>query len=314
MRAKTHLAYGESGTYKTSQAGFFAEYVWRKYRKRTRLISGDGGGWAPVEPYIQAGIIIPYSLNSLEEPLTTIRKMSRGMWPVPTSTGRAALADTKWESADIGAYIIEGLTSISDLYMESLRKKNTGGEDVTVNLTLDGEKFAGNNRSHYNFVQREVHAIVRAFGSLPVAHVLFTAHEGRGEDESTREAIRGPALAGKAATDKVPSWVGDCLHFEAYPETISVEAADDTGKKFKSTQLQTVVRAYFMRHPDPKFPTLTYPAKPRVPPDMMPKLLKKWPGGYIVLKTTGGLDEFLSVEDELEQEATARVQELMKTA
>jgi hypothetical protein len=314
MRAKTHLIYGESGTYKTTQAGFFAAYIWRKYKKRTRLISGDGGGWAPIEPYIRAGIIVPYSLSALEEPLTTIRKMSRGFWPTPAGNGKAVLAETKWAESDIGAYVFEGLTSASDLYMESLRKKRTGGEDVTVDLTIDGEKFAGNNRSHYNFVQAEIHSIVRGFSSLPVQHVLFSAHEGKGEDDSTREAIRGPGLAGKAATHKVPSWVGDCLHFESYPDSVIVESKDDTGKTFKSTQIRSVVRAYFTRHPDPKFPTVSYPAKPRVPAEQIPELFKRWPGGYFVLKTDSGLDEFLEVEDQLEQAATARVQELMKIA
>ncbi len=65
MKANTHLIYGESGTFKTTAIGFFAEYIWRKYGKRTRLVSADGGGWFPVQKYVDAGIIEPYSVSGL---------------------------------------------------------------------------------------------------------------------------------------------------------------------------------------------------------------------------------------------------------
>jgi hypothetical protein len=313
-RAKTHLTYGETGTFKTSQVGIFARYIWRKYRKRTRLISADPGGWAPIEPEIQAGIVDPYLVVGLKEPLPTLRKFSLGFWPKKSDDmTKAVMEETKtWD--DIGAYAIEGLTSISDLYMSNLRTKKTGGEDTTVDLTIEGEKFAGNNRSHYNFVQNEVLDLSKRFGALPVHNILWTAHEGKGEDEGTREPIRGPQLAGKAATAKVPSWFGDCIHFESYPEEVEVESTDPSGKKFKSKQLRSLVRAYFTRHPDPKFPNISYPAKPRVPPSQALEMFKKYPGGYFVLQPSSGIDEYLEFEDELEARALSAVSSLMAEA
>lgn len=319
-RAKTHLTYGESGTFKTTNAGFFAKYIWKKYRKRTRLISADGGGWAPIQHYIDAGLIIPWAIGSIgvdptkkASPMVIVRKLSRGQWPKVTKiAGKEVLQlqpTTPEEFAEIGGYIVEGLTSIGDLEMEELRRDQRQiGEDAVgkfsaqTDLSSEVETFSANNRAHYNFVQNEIFTMVRAFGSLPVNHVLFTAHEGKGEDEGTREAIRGPAIVGKAATGKVPSWVGDCIHYESYIEPVTVEVTEG-GKKFQSQQQRSVVRAYFTRHPDQRFPNIYYPAKPRVVSELIPELFKKWPGGYFKLETDKGLDEFLAFEEELEQKA-----------
>jgi len=318
------LTYGESGTFKTTNAGFVARWIWKKYSKPTRLISADGGGWAPIQHYVDAGLIIPWAVGNIgfdptrkASPMVVIRKLSRGMWPkVVKVAGKDILQlqpTTPEEFAGIGAYIIEGLTSIGDLEMEELRRDQRQiGEDAvgkfsaSTDLSIEPETFSANNRAHYNFVQNEVYTMVKSFSSLPVAHVLFTAHEGKGEDEGTREAIRGPAIVGKAATSKVPSWVGDCIHYESYIEPVSVEVVEE-GKKFVSVQQRPVVRAYFTRHPDQRFPNISYPAKPRVVSESIPELLKRWPGGYFKLETSAGLDEFLAFEEELEQQALDRL-------
>ncbi len=324
-RARTHLTYGESGTFKTTNAGFFARWVWKRYHKRTRMVSADGGGWAPVQHYVDAGIIIPFGVGNIgidpskkTSPMTVIRKLSRGEWPKVVKVGNQQMVrlvpTTPEEWADIGAYIVEGLTSIGDLEMEELRRDQRQiGEDAVGKFSIQSqdlsdvaETFSANNRAHYNFVQNEVFTMVRAFSSLPVEHVLFTAHEGKGEDEGTREAIRGPAIVGKAVTAKVPTWVGDCLHYESYIEPRQVEVLEGD-KKFISVQQNNVVRAYFTRHPDQKFPNISYPAKPRVPAELVGEIFKRWPGGYVKLTTTEGLDSLLDFEDELEQQALARL-------
>src|SRR5690349_9943497 len=81
-RAHTHLLYGRSGTYKTTQIGYLAWWVWQKFRKRTRLVSADGGGWAPIQKFIDAGIIDACSIAKLDvlkaSPLSLIRKLAKG--------------------------------------------------------------------------------------------------------------------------------------------------------------------------------------------------------------------------------------------
>ncbi len=324
MRANTHLIYGESGTFKTTQVGFFAEYIWRKFHKRTRLVSADGGGWFPIQKYVDAGIIEPYGVSGLilklkanaegeikhESPLAVLRLLSKGYWPKVKDQKTAALEPTtakEWE--EIGAYAVEGYTSIGDLLMEELRldQRKVAEDAVSAfSITVDGqtEKFSANNRAHYNFVQNEVHGLVRAFSGLPVHNVLFTAHEGKGEDEATREAIRGPAIVGKAATAKVPSWVGDCIHADSY--TIRTEVVDPV-TKFKSVQLGTKVRMWFVRHPDDLFNNISYPAKLRVDSSQVPEVMRRWSGGYFEPDLTGGIDRLLALEDELTEKAATEL-------
>lgn len=313
-RALTHLIYGPSGTFKTTQIGFLAWRIWKKYRKKTRLISADGSGWSPIQKFIDAGIIDAFSISKLDvlkhSPLGLLRKLSRGDWPRDNGDGTARVVPTPPEEvAQVGAYAIEGLTSIAELLMEELRvRQQRIGEDAVGSFTVDGERFSANNRAHYNFVQNEVAGLVKGFSSLPVEHVLLTALEGRGEDEATRESIRGPAIIGKAATAKVPAWVGDVIHADSYAVEVKVP---DPVAKFTAVQLQTKVRLWFVRHPDENFPTISYPAKLRVPPEQMQKVLKRWPGGYFEPSTTGGLDWLLELEDELAAESARELEQLM---
>jgi len=329
MRANTFLIYGESGTFKTTQIGFFAKYIWKKYGKRTRLISADGGGWFPIQKYVDAGIVEPYSISSLvlkartnsegkleyHSPLGVARLLSKGYWPKAKDAITATMEPTTAkEWAQIGAYAVEGFTSLGDLFMEELRRdQRPVGESAVGSFTVvvDGkeEKFSANNRAHYNFVQNEVHSLVRAFTNLPVHCVLFTAHEGKGEDEGTREPIRGPAIVGKAATGKAPSWVGDCIHADSY--VVQHEVVDPK-TNFKSRQLLTKVRMWFVRHPDPVFQNITYPAKLRVDPSQVPEVMKRWPGGYLEPTLESGIDQLLLLEDELTAKAAAELKEQMK--
>ena len=313
-RARTHLVYGGSGTFKTTQIGFLAWRTWRKYRKQTRLISADGGGWSPIQKYIDSGIIDAFSVSKLDmlkhSPLAIIRRLAKGDWVEDNGNGTAKLVSTPPEKMqEVGAYAVEGLTSIGEMWMEELRvRQQRIGEDAIGSFLIDGEKFSNNCRTHYGFVQNEIAGMVKAFSSLPVEHVLFTALEGRGEDESTREAIRGPAVVGKAVTSRVPAWVGDVVHANSYTAENKVT---DPKTKFVSVQLETKVRMWFVRHPDENFPTISYPAKLRVPPDQMEKVFKRWPGGFFEPTTTGGIDWLLDLEDELAEDAATELQQLI---
>lgn len=313
-RANTYLNFGDSGCFKTTQVGYAARWLWKKYRKRTRLISADGGGVAPIQPYIDAGIIDLVAVAKLDilkhSPLSVLRKLAKGDWPATDGDRTTKLLPTtpeEWET--VGGYAVEGLSSIGELLMEELRiRQQRIGEEAVGSFTIDGEKFSANCRGHYGFVQNEVAGLVKGFSSLPVSHVLFTAHEGRGEEEGTRESIRGPAVVGKAITGRVPSWVGGVIHADSY--TVDVKTVD-SASKFTSIQQQTRVREWFVRHPDEKLPGVSYPAKLRVPPDQMEKVLKRWPGGYFEPTATGGLDWLLEFEEELAAESTRALEQQM---
>ena len=78
------LCYGKSGSAKTSQIRYIAEYVFEKYGKRTRMITSDAGSlWSPVQDLVDAGIVVPllFPTDPAYNPLSTMRKLRRGEWP-----------------------------------------------------------------------------------------------------------------------------------------------------------------------------------------------------------------------------------------
>jgi hypothetical protein len=77
---------------------------------------------------------------------------------------------------------------------------------------------------------------------------------------------------------------------------------DETVKPPKVKKIKiysTKVRAYFVKHPDARFPTISFPAKPRLTPQQTPELLKKFPGGYFEPTLTSGIDMYLKTLDEM---------------
>jgi hypothetical protein len=325
--AKSLLWYGETGTFKTTQIKFLARYVYEKYGKTTRVIYTGASDGALTKPEERAGILESWQIASQSNPLPVIRKLSQGFWPRIVDTGGlrtlqmvAPTAET-WKK--VGCVILDGITMGSDFVMADVVDKNrqiaeevVGSFQETITVvnsagvtSVDTEKFGAPGRAHYNFGQKFAYSTINAFSSLPVEVVGFTALEAKAEEED-RSTIYGPALPGKKATPKAPSWVGDCLHFEGYNVPKEIPVLDDKGaprldankKPLVETIYETKVRCYFMRHPDPKT-GINFPAKPRVDSSKIPQLLAKWPGGYFVPTPTEGLDMYLRFLDELEGEA-----------
>lgn len=341
--ARTGLIYGESGTFKTTQIKWFARYIYKKTGKPIRLISADLGGYAPCEPEVRAGLIIPWRVSTIDNFLPVLRKLSKGYWPIVKEKDsglpdkrKIQYLDLQSPSADTwnncGGYAVESLTSIGDAEMANLvaTGRKVSEEVVGVweeKVMVDGqetkESFGAPAKSHYGFVQNAIYSTINAFSSLPVEYVLFTALEAKAEEED-RTTIYGPSVAGKKATPKVPSWVGDCIHHDSIQVPTQVPVLDAAGQPVMAQKLAsdgkpepgakpvpktetvmvTKVRAYFMRHPDPKT-NVNHPAKPRIVPERWEALLKKWPSGFYEPTTSGGFDLFLEEEDKFSDEGTA---------
>lgn len=323
--ANSVLVYGPTGSFKTTQCRYYAKYIYEKTGKRTRMVSTAGGGWGPCGDMIKAGIIIPWQVSSIANPLPVLTKLAKGYWPkVVEEDGKRHLemfTTTADEWKQIGGYIFEDWTSTGDIILSDLaNKQRKVGQDVVgafeESMMVDGqpvvEKFAAPAQSHYNFVQKFIHDLTVGFRSLPIDGVMFTALESKGEEEDTRKTIYGPGIAGRKAGPKSPSWVGDCIHMDDY--LISVpdpghkkgtkpgEWNPDKGETQRKMHI-TKVRAYFMRHADPST-GLHYPAKPRVVPGKVKALLERYPGGYFTPSLTGGLDEYLKTVDLLTDEGS----------
>lgn len=308
--ARSGILYGDSDTRKSTACKHFARYIYERTGKCTLLLSMDGGGWMPMQPEIDAGIISAYRCN-IEVPLPTLRKISQGYWPTNTSATRAAETDLRlvdWNK--FGGVVVEGVTSISQALMRHLADKGikTGEEatspfsqQVIVDGKIGQEQFAGNSRSHYGFVQNQLYSMITNFNSLPCEYVLFTGLESRAEEDD-RTLIYGPQIAGKKATALIPSWVGDCIHAQGFPvqKIIQVPDPSDPKKMIDSVLVTSTVRMYFLSHPDATT-QIRYPAKARVTPEAIPLLMKKWPGGYFEPGLDKGFDEYLHTVDELNQ-------------
>jgi hypothetical protein len=265
--AASLLAYGSTGTLKTTSVGHFAKFIWETTGAPTRLVFADNGGWEPIQPHIDAGIILPYRLRDNATLLEQIRLLMKGHWPDSAGNfGKEPNLD------NVGANAAEGLTSISMLVLRHLVSKGQKiSEEIVGQFREGGEIFGAAGRSHYGFVQQFILDFIGAFSTLPTLskRVMFTAHEGKGQDSQTRQTVYGPAAVGQAITDKIPFFVSDLLHFE----TTIIDA-----KTNKST-----VRAYVRPHADADLQSIIWPAKARLPFDLVADFQAKWPDGYIDL-------------------------------
>jgi len=326
--------YGSSGAGKTAEILRLAKFVFARTGKKLRLASCDGGGWKPLDGAIKAGLIEPWGISALENPRSVLRKLSQGFWPeVTNKNGQLGLllrapSSKTWD--EVGALAIEGLTSIANIIMRDAlnRQLKVAGDDpqaqfketVTVagvdgkELTQD-EKYSFASRGNYNDAQRAVYDIITNYRSLPVAYVYTSALETKGEEEDTKKTIVGPAVIGKAVTSQVGSWVGDLLHADDFfvdePDPTHKLSADQIKLGAKQRTMQVVKRrVWFMRHPDP-VSGLIFPAKPRVAPEMLPKLLEKFPGGYYEPTSEWGLDRYLETVEDLQAQAATDLSKWM---
>lgn len=284
VSARTIIGYGDSGLGKSTNARFFAQMEYEKLQRPVRLVAFEDSSKVIFEPLIGLGIVEAVFLTKAHQPLAVLRRLSRGEWPIFAPDG-SIKSWVALKADQIAAYVIEGLTSGSESLLEEMREEHRLlREQRTDAFEIGGEKFAPASQSAYGFIQQEMIRALKSFGMLPVDRVLWTAHECVGSDSDTKDPIRGPGLVGKAATDSVRKYCGMLLHFDG------VTAGGVTKP-----------RIYYRKHPDAKFPNISYPAKTTVPVEMLPQLEKSFPNGYFEpgLSYGNGLDKFLRVVDGL---------------
>lgn len=120
---------------------------------------------------------------------------------------------------NVGAVAYDGLSSMQDWVMEDMADMTARGQLVGEATALGGKihsgdsDFGSNNRSHYGFAQIQAQKWILASTAIPFlkAPSIWTALEQKGSDDQTKLPVYGPQIAGRAKTDKVPSWFGNCL-------------------------------------------------------------------------------------------------------
>lgn len=315
--ARSGVIYGGTGTRKTTQVKRFAHYIAKKTGKATLLLSTDGGGWAPCQPEIDAGMISPYRCETANLPLVLLRKISQGYWPEnPEETNPGKINLVPMDCDKFGGLAVEGWSSISNVVMRYLPDKgiSVGGENrknansnmafnqrVQVNGEWQAEEFGSSTRGDYGFVKNYLYGFVMNCNALPLEYVLHTALEAKTEDDD-RTTINGPMIAGKKATSECGAWVGDMIHAQDYPKVTKHQVPDpsDPKKMIETDIIDMTVRFHFKKHLDPTT-GIPFPAKPRVTPEQLMAMDKRFPGGYFEPTADGvnAFDAYLETIDEL---------------
>lgn len=246
------LLYGVTGSGKTHQCALAADRMWRRHRKRTRLVAGDTGGMDTYGSLVDEGIVVPHVMVQAQHPIEQLDKLCQGYW---------LDANGQWTvttDPEVGLYIFEGLTSFGDLMMRHLSAHKVRLSQDPAYTYLDGKtEFSGTNMSYYGEIQNRLYDFVVKSSVLPVERVIWTALEGRGEEEGTKSPTYGPAIVGKKATGKAGQWFGNMLHLEM----LVTESVNATTKQVDIHQKRVM---YTQPHADP-LTKIPFPAKVRAP-------------------------------------------------
>jgi hypothetical protein len=301
-RKTSFMVYGRSGVGKSTQARYIAEYIAKKSGKKTRYIALDRGSlWSPLQDLVDSGIVIPLEFQTASEynPMAIMRKLRRGEFPengvinMPErviKNGKVMYNPmTKWlpwtekETAEIGAIVVDSITSFATSFMSDAKQKNIrmGGESGAQPREEEGEISGTNTQTHYGDAHLEVLDAINAFQALPVEIAFFTALEDTGTDDSsgTKKIALGPATVGKAIVSVVPQRVQNNIHL----------TADGIGSKRQ-------VKAWYQEHPS-DIASLQWPAKIGLLPHELPEFWKAYPQGFIPLSLERGIAEFLEWRD-----------------
>lgn len=303
------VLYGASKTFKTWNFGLLAKYIYEKTGKPSLLITADGGGYKPIQKFVDAEIIIPLSITNDPSRLSLMRKIVEGYWPdnIDNEGIRQGKTMTKVSPNMVGGYLFEGITSIAESIHSLYRGKKTGmaaafTENVQSDLVdstgkpMTNVTVGGLSLDSYGLVQGEMKYLLNFSWTLPAEFIWWSGHEASAEDDITRKVVRGVALVGQAATPRIGKDIGYMVH------TYKMETGEIlvNGKKEKTYE----TRYYFQSHPDNLLQNVFWEASSRLAGDQIPELLEKYKGGYFVPSYTSGLDEYLRTEDNLVAKGT----------
>lgn len=300
MAERTVMIYGESGDTKTTQLYHLAKYIIRKTGKKIRLIHGDLGGYAPFldSGMIQRGEVELFDYKYRELALADFVRCSRGYWPRRLTSGELYFKTDnncettieKWK--EIGAYFIEGMASIGESLKNHCSNQETGvGFKDSWRYTEDDYTVAGLQPGHYGLVQKEMYARVTRFASLPCEWIVWTSLVGKGEEKMNQDSKYGPQLVGNASTPSIPNWFMDCLHLST--ETVLIKRAGSNEPVKEDRKV-----AWFRKHRS-KYTDIEFLAKARCLPELYPKLLEKYPYGFVPLGYDKGIEKYFETLEEL---------------
>lgn len=279
-KARTCLFYGDTGASKTTQLYFMAKwYIANNPGKQVRLITADGGGYAPFidSGMIERGEVAVCDISNADRAYSMVNLLSEGYWP--DDKGNIQKSKEFRRLKNIGMYLVEGLTSISNLWLGHLAHSPEGqtGFKLAYSYEEDGYEVGGLQPGHFGMVQGEISRILNfGFKTLPVDWVIWSALVSKGENRQ-KETVYGPMGAGTAQTAFLPTLFMDCIH---------IDSVTEGGKASK--------RAWIVNHAD-RHTEIEYMTRVACMPELIPELQKKYPEGYVKLGVKRGMDRFYEV-------------------
>jgi hypothetical protein len=272
--------------------------------KKVRLLTADGGGYAPFEDsgMIESGKVEVFNIINQPKSYALLMVLSEGYWPKWSEKSQKwilKMEDRFREetfSGTIGMQLCEGLTAFSTLWEAHLSHSDKAGfkhsfkfeENIEGGISYE---VGGLQEGHFGMMQNELYKVInKGFNVLPYDHVVWTARVAKGKNRQG-ETEYGPKGAGQARTTEYPAWFMDCIHVET--------------KRLEDGKLHKV--AWFDNHPDNET-GINYLAKVRILPEIKPKLYEKFPEGYMKLGFKRGLSKLFDVigalNDEYRSEGT----------
>lgn len=164
---------------------------------------------------------------------------------VTKTTGHIARTAERTKGFEnVGAHLFDGLSSMSSWMMDDMAARSgrneLGGEAGAIKAVASGELiFGGNNRASYGFVQQRLQQMVNHSQAIPgqVIPAVWTALVKDTSENGLK--IKGPNLAGNAATADAPSWFGNCVE-------ATIEVIDN--KNWRVLHLQPYIDRDGYRH------------------------------------------------------------------
>lgn len=220
-RKRTILLYGRTRSGKSTQIGQLAESVFKATGKITRLYSADRGGFDPIKPYVDLGVIEVIEIGE-SDPWVFLNKAVRGY---------VRDANGKWvagKNDNVGVFAFESMTAFADELMASMARKAAenvnigGGANISFQVSGDGEtlKVSGSNMAHYGVCQSRIKEEVWQSQKLNAEFIVWTASASKDEDQEASGKVLGPAVVGKAMTAEVPRWFNLTFRMDALPATM----------------------------------------------------------------------------------------------
>lgn len=320
-KARTACIYADSGDGKSTQLYFMALWLWNNFKLKSRLISYDGK-YQQFEAnrgdgsLIERGIVEVFDAlrSDSGEALADTRKLSDGYWPRKTKGGGQyfksdANCKVDWEKEGIGAYFIDDISSLSDLWLAHVADQQAGFKSAW-SYEEGGYTISGSQDGHYGIVQKELTKCWKGTGksqgfhNLPVRYVITTAKVEKGVENYRRKRVKrndpnapaeanittlyGPKAAGQALTPFMPGWFADCFHLGR----VMVKQGEGEAKEIRAAYYDTHL------HEQTDVPFI---CRVDILPENVEKLREKFKHGFIPLGLNRGIDKFYEWVLEMEK-------------